>query len=145
MVDKGLRQVTWPAIDLHRDYITDQLAAQVTVSTIHQRLVHEHGLNASVASLRRWVGGNLPEEARRARVRVLRPGTVKPGSEAQIDHGRLGMWTDPDTGRRGASRGYAAPGTTDVTSIPPASAPVRVRYRNRQNPRRRTALDTPVR
>jgi len=38
------------------------------VSTIHQRLVDEHGLAASVASLRRWVAGNLPEEARRVQV-----------------------------------------------------------------------------
>jgi hypothetical protein len=53
-----------------------------------------------VASLRRWVAGNLPEEARRAKVRVLRPGPVQPGSEAQIDYGRLGVWTDPATGRR---------------------------------------------
>jgi len=100
LVDKGLRQVTWPAIDVHRDYITAQLKAQVTVSTIYQRLVDEHALVASVASLRRWVAGNLPEEARRAAVRVLRPGPVEPGSEAQIDYGRLGVWTDPATGRR---------------------------------------------
>jgi len=100
LVDKGLRQVTWPAIGVHRDYITAQLAAGVTVSTIHQRLVDEQQLEASVASLRRWVGGNLPEEARRAQVRVLRPGPVQPGSEAQIDYGRLGVWTDPATGRR---------------------------------------------
>ena len=100
VVDKGLRQVTWPAIGSHRDFITGQLQAGVTVATIHQRLVDEHGLECSVASLRRWVAGNLPEEARRARVRVLRPGAVEPGSEAQIDYGRLGMWTDPETGSR---------------------------------------------
>jgi transposase len=57
-------------------------------------------LVASVSSLRRWVGGNLPEEARRAQVGVLRPGPVEPGSEAQIDYGRLWVWTDPATGRR---------------------------------------------
>ncbi len=100
VVDTGLRQVTWPAIEAHRDYITVQLAAGVTVSTIHQRLVDEQGLVTSVASVRRWVAGNLPEEARRAQVRVLRPGPVPPGSEAQIDYGRLGVWTDPGTGRR---------------------------------------------
>src|ERR1035438_4275815 len=33
VVDKGLRQVTWPAIGAHRDYISAQLAAGVTVST----------------------------------------------------------------------------------------------------------------
>src|SRR5674476_857017 len=100
LVDKGLRQVSWPSIEVHRDYITAQLAAGVTVSTIYQRLVDEQGLVASVASLRRWVGGNLPEEARRAQVRVLRPGSDEPGSEAQIDYGGLGVWTDPATGRR---------------------------------------------
>lgn len=42
--------------------------------------------------------GNLPEEARRAQVRVLRPGEAAPGQEAQIDYGRLGMWTDPAIG-----------------------------------------------
>ena len=124
VVDKGLRQVTWPAIGAHRDYISAQLAAGVTVSTIHQRLVDEHGLVASVASLRRWVGGNMPEEARRAQVRVLRPGPVQPGSEAQIDYGRLGVWTDPATGRRHTVQANAdgavllevhvrAPGATD--------------------------------
>lgn len=100
VVDKGLRQVTWPAIATHRDLVTSWLEAGVTVATIHQRLRDEHGLDASVASVRRWVAGNLPEEARRAQVRVLRPGDAAPGQEAQIDYGRLGMWTDPDTGRR---------------------------------------------
>ena len=68
LVDKGLRQVSWPAIEVHRDYVTAQLAAGVTVSTIHQRLVDEYALEASVASLRRWVAGNLPEEARPTKV-----------------------------------------------------------------------------
>ena len=100
VLDRGLRQVTWPANEAHRNYIDAQLAAGVTVSTIHQRPVDEHQLVTSVASVRRWVAGNLPEEARRAAVRVLRPGPVPPGSEAQIDYGRLGMWTDPATGTR---------------------------------------------
>ena len=44
----------------------------MTQATIHQRLRDEHGLDASVASFRRWVAANLPEEARRAQVTVLR-------------------------------------------------------------------------
>ena len=56
----------------HRDYIAAQLKAGVTAATIHQRLVDEHGLDASVASLRRGVRANLPEDARRAQVTVLR-------------------------------------------------------------------------
>jgi transposase len=71
----------------------------VTAATIHQRLTAEHGLDASVASVHRWIRANLPEDARRAQVTVLRD-CPPPGSEAQIDYGRLGMWLDPATGRR---------------------------------------------
>jgi transposase len=92
--DAGLRQVTWPVIEPHRDYVVEQLKAGVTQATIHGRLVREHGLDASVASFRRWVAAHLPEEVRRAQVRVPRP-PVPAGSEAQIDYGKLGMWTVP--------------------------------------------------
>jgi hypothetical protein len=54
----------------------------------------------SCASLRRYVAANLPEEARRSQVRVLRPQAAGPGDEGQIGYGRLGPWTDPATGRR---------------------------------------------
>jgi transposase len=99
LVDTRLRQVTWPAIEVHRDYVAEQLVAGVTAATIHQRLRDEHGLDASVASFRRWVRANLPEELRRSAVRVLAE-TPPPGLEAQVDYGRLGMWTDPGTGKR---------------------------------------------
>jgi transposase len=99
VADAGLRQVTWPAIEVHRDEIVRQLQAGVTQATIHQRLVRDKGLDASVASFRRWVAAHLPEEARRGRVRVPRP-PVPPGSEAQIDYGKLGMWTVPGGSRR---------------------------------------------
>jgi len=99
LCDSGLRQVSWPRIEPHRDYIAAQLKAGVTAATIHQRLADERGLDASVASLRRWVRANLPEDARRAQVTVLRD-TVAPGCEAQIDYGKLGMWLDPRSGRR---------------------------------------------
>jgi transposase len=99
LADSGLRQVSWPRIEPHRDYIAGQLKAGVTAATIHQRLVDERGLDASVASLRRWVRANLPEDARRGQVTVLRD-APPPGQEAQIDYGKLGMWPDPRSGRR---------------------------------------------
>ena len=99
LVDTRLRQVSWPGIECHRDYIAAQLKAGVTVATIHQRLAAERGLDASVASVRRWVRASLPEDARRAQVTVLRD-CPPAGSEAQIDYGRLGMWLDPAIGRR---------------------------------------------
>ena len=89
LVDTRLRQVTWPAIEVHRDYVAEQLRAGVTAATIHQRLRDERGLDVSVASFRRWVRADLPEETRRAQVRVL--GDTPPaGHEAQVDYGRLG-------------------------------------------------------
>lgn len=99
LADAWLRQVSWPVIECYRDYIADQLKVGVTVATIHQRLVDEHCLDASVASVRRWVRANLPEEARRAQVTVLRD-TPPAGQEAQIDYGKLGMWFDSRSGRR---------------------------------------------
>src|SRR5215469_16165277 len=63
--DARLRQVTWPAIAEHHEYILAQLEAGVRMSTIHQRLADERGLAASVASFRRYVAANIPEEVRR--------------------------------------------------------------------------------
>src|SRR5262249_40521805 len=55
----------------------------------------------SVASLKRYVAANLPEEVRRGRVVVLRDeADLPPGEEAQIDYGHLGYWTDPVSGKR---------------------------------------------
>ena len=95
LADSRLRQVTWPAIGEHRDYIAGQLEAGVTVTTIHQRLADERGLAVSVASLRRYVAANLPEEVRRAQVRVLSLHPAVAGEQAQIDYGLLGRWADP--------------------------------------------------
>jgi transposase len=101
LADTRLRQSTWPAIAVFHDYITAQLKLGVTQATIHQRLRDEHGLAASVASLKRYVAANLPEEVRRDQVVVLRDDAdVMPGAEAQIDYGHLGYWVDPVGGRR---------------------------------------------
>jgi transposase len=99
LADTRLRQVTWPQIGAHHDYIKQMLAAGVTQATIHQRLRDEQGLAASVASLRRYVVAMLPEDLRRGQVVVLRE-EVPPGEEAQIDYGYLGTWVDPVGGRR---------------------------------------------
>jgi transposase len=97
--DTRLRQVTWPAIGEHHDYIVGQLRAGVRMSTIHQRLCDERGLAASVASFRRYVSANVPEEARRAQVVVWSPRQAEAGEQAQIDYGQLGRWLDPVGGK----------------------------------------------
>nr|WP_211264334.1 IS21 family transposase [Streptosporangium amethystogenes] len=98
LADSALRQITWPEIDKHRDYIKGLLGT-VTVTTIHQRLRDEHGLKVSISSFRRWVHATLPEQVHRAQVTVLRQ-EIEPGAEAQIDYGFLGQWTNPRTGAR---------------------------------------------
>lgn len=98
LADRRLRQLTWPEIDLHRDFI-ESLLGKVTVSTIHQRLRDEHKLEVSQSSLRRWVRDTLPDEVKKSQVTVLRD-EVEPGSEAQIDYGFLGQWINPRTGKR---------------------------------------------
>ena len=57
LADTRLRQVTWPAIAVHHDYIIAQLKAGVRMSTIHQRLRDEQGLAVSVAELPPVCGG----------------------------------------------------------------------------------------
>lgn len=99
LVDTSLRQTTWPEIGVHHEYITGQLKAGVTKATVHQRLRDERGLRASLASFKRYLAANLSEEERREQVVVLRD-DVPPGEEAQVDYGRLGLWPDPQTGRR---------------------------------------------
>jgi len=99
LADTRLRQVTWPAVGKHHEYICEQLKAGVTVTTVHQRLRDERGLAVSIASFRRYVAANVPEETRRSQVKVLRPWPAEPGAEAQIDYGRLGRWLDPVTGK----------------------------------------------
>jgi hypothetical protein len=54
---------------------------------------------ASLASLKRWVAANLPEEVNRNKVTVLGADAVA-GGQAQIDYGMLGTWTDPLSGKR---------------------------------------------
>ena len=60
----------------------------------------------SVASFRRYVAANLPEEASRSQVPGATSRMTK-GEEAQIDYGQLGRWLDPATGKRAVVWAFA--------------------------------------
>ena len=98
LVGTRLSQPTWPEIDRHRERI-EALVGVVPASVIHQRLADEEGLEASVASLRRYLRAHFADEVRRGEVVVWRP-PVGPGDEAQVDYGYMGTWADPASGRR---------------------------------------------
>ena len=93
-----LRRSSWPEIARHRDRI-EALVGLVPASVLHQRLVDEEGLGASVASLRRYLRANFADEVRWGEVVIWRP-PVDPGDEGQVDYGYLGNWLDPSCGRR---------------------------------------------
>jgi transposase len=99
LVDPAARALTWPQIAVHHQWIDDQLAVPVTVATIAQRLRDDHGVEVSESTVRRYIATTFTEQRLEDRVTVPR-GAVEPGSEAQIDYGKLGMWLDPMSGRR---------------------------------------------
>ena len=86
-------------IAAHHQWISDQLKVPVTVATIAQRLRDDHGVEVSESTVRRYIATTFTEERLEEKVTVPR-GAVDPGSEAQIDYGKLGMWCDPTSGRR---------------------------------------------
>ncbi|MDA8310855.1 MAG: hypothetical protein M0Z46_09620 [Actinomycetota bacterium] len=69
--DRSLRQPTWPAIAVHHNTIKD-LIGKVHVTTIHQRLRDDCGLEISESSLRRYIEVKFADEVARRDVRVLR-------------------------------------------------------------------------
>ncbi len=99
LVDPSMRALTWGQIAAHRDWIAEQLDAPVTVATIAQRLRDDRGVEVSESTVRRYIATAFAEQHLEDKVTVPR-GAVDPGSEAQIDYGKLGMWLDPSTGRR---------------------------------------------
>jgi transposase len=99
LVDPVARALTWPQIAAHHQWIADQLGVPVTVATIAQRLRDDHQVEVSESTVRRYIATTFAEARLEERVTVPR-GAVEPGSEAQIDYGKLGMWLDPVSGRR---------------------------------------------
>jgi transposase len=106
LVDPAARALTWPQIAAHHRWIADQLKVPVTVATIAQRLRDDHSVAVSESTVRRYITATFAGQGLEERVTVPR-GAVEPGSEAQIDYGRLGMWLDPTSGRRVAVWAFA--------------------------------------
>ena len=98
LIDPAVRALTWGQIAEHRQWIGEQFKVPVTVATIASGCVTTTAwtCRSHSTSLRR---ATFSEQRLEERVTVSR-GSVEPGSEAQIDYGRLGMWLDPDSGRR---------------------------------------------
>jgi len=94
LVDPMARALSWGQIAAHHQWIADQLRVPVTVATIAQRLRDDHQVEVSESTVRRYIATTFAEACLEERVTVPR-GAVEPGSEAQIDYGKLGMWFEP--------------------------------------------------
>jgi transposase len=68
-------------------------------TTVWQRLHDQQGLQASLRSFRRYLHAYMPERCQRVSLTVRRD-DPPPGQEAQIDFGYLGLWEDPELGRK---------------------------------------------
>jgi transposase len=97
LIDPAARALTWSLIATHHEWIDGQLKVPVTVATIAQRLRDDHGVEVSESTVRRYIATTFTETRLDGKVTVPR-GAVEPGSEAQIDYGKLGMWLDPASG-----------------------------------------------
>ena len=99
LVTTELRHPKFVEIAPYHELIAQMLETN-TVTTVHQRLRDERGLQVSIASFRRYVWATMPQvESLRGQVTVRKP-DPPPGEEAQIDYGYLGQGTDPATGRK---------------------------------------------
>lgn len=103
LVDRGLRQVTWPEIEAHRVRISEWLGV-VNIATIHQRLRDDHGMAASESSLRRFIWANLDTEVARDAVRVLRA----PRRPATRPRSTMACWAGGSTRRASGCAGCGA-------------------------------------
>jgi hypothetical protein len=98
--DGRLVRPTVGEIEKHHAEIERLVGLAVPVSVIHQRLRDEEALDASVASVRRYVRGRFPDRPKSASEVEFAGPPVDPGESAQVDYGYLGVWLDPFTGRR---------------------------------------------
>jgi transposase len=96
----GPRQVTVPTeatLEPWADQIHAWLTGDRLLLTRIQELLGQRGCLVSYSSLRRFVGRH---GWKRRSQRTVRMADTQPGEVAQMDFGRLGLVSDPDTGRR---------------------------------------------
>jgi transposase len=83
----------------HHAYL-EQRVGQVHLTVLHQRLRDEQGLAASWGVFYRYVARHWPDRLQRAPRVTIRRDDPPAGEEAQVDFFYVGLWDDPETGRR---------------------------------------------
>jgi len=83
----------------YRPYL-EQWVGSVPLSVLHQRLRDEQGLRASWRTFHRYATGQWPDRLCRRPQATIRRDDPPPGEEAQVDFFYVGLWDDPQSGRR---------------------------------------------
>ncbi|MGH3261654.1 MAG: IS21 family transposase, partial [Trebonia sp.] len=96
--DHAARSVWWRDLDGQREEIAKGLETN-HVTTVWQRLHAAGKVKASLSTFRRYVRERMPKPIDPREVVVHGP-EAEPGESAEVDFGRLGLWTDPASGRR---------------------------------------------
>lgn len=83
----------WAEVELHRERIAQwlELKRPLRLRKIHTLLRRDHGLAASYDTLRRFA---MKELGWRKKAPTVRLADTAPGQVAQVDFGRMGMFTD---------------------------------------------------
>jgi transposase len=93
----GARGASWRLCEQKHKSLETWVGGGLRLTKVHELLQREVGPRVPYRTLHRYVG----EELRVGRPRrTIRIDDCEPGSEVQIDFGRMGELLDPDTGRR---------------------------------------------
>lgn len=93
----GDRGGSWRILLEHKAFITERLDKGLTVVRIERDLARHKGVEVPSRTLYRFCEVECGTAAKRTTVRLDDP---EPGTELQVDFGRMGLLYDPDTGRR---------------------------------------------
>src|SRR5438874_73728 len=87
------------AVAAYHGYL-ERWVGEAPLSVLHQRLRDEQGLRASWRTFYRYARSHWPERARGTPAPTVRLADPPPGEEAQVDFFYVGLWHDPEAGRR---------------------------------------------
>ena len=93
----GGRGRSWQVLLAHETFIQGRLERGLTVVRIQRDLRGQAGVEVPLRTLYRFCTEELGHRRDTATVRVADP---SPGSELQVDFGRMGLLPDPEAGRR---------------------------------------------
>jgi transposase len=83
----------------YHDYL-EPLVGTMPLTVLYQRLRDEQGIGASWRTFHRYVRAHWPQRTPAAPQVTVRRDDPPPGEEAQVDFFYIGMWADPEAGRR---------------------------------------------